>query len=111
MLKEKISTILQENNYLYKSLEKVETKELGSRKKIDSFLGEGARGSFVLFYSATKSRVLKGDIDSLELLAHKLSSLKGVVLREKFYISCAPFCSKATQYALTLGWRVVHVSL
>lgn len=111
MLKKKIALILQVNNYLHDSLEQVDTKELGSRKKIDSFFGKNENEYFALFFSGTKSRVLKGEFDKLELLADKLSKLKSVVFGEKIYLSCAPFCSKATQYALNLGWRVIHVSL
>lgn len=111
MLKEEVCDVLQKNEFLYETFESVSIKELKSRKKIECFFGLYEDEYFALFYSTTKSRVLRGEFEKLETLSTSMANLKNVKLQNKIYCSSAPFCSKALQYAQDLGWRVFHVPL
>lgn len=111
MVEKRVYALLRDNGYVFDELQFIHVKELGSRKKIECFMGIKDDKYFALFFSVAKSRVLKGEFDKLEVLVAKMSSLKDVKIEDKFYFYGAPICSKALKYAQDLGWRVIHVPL
>ncbi len=100
---------LQEKHIIFKSLKPISPKELGSRKKIDLYLGVDLKD----FYAAVmvlekKSRVLRKEAEELMLLHEKLEKYIDSSIKKKYMIIKAPLCSKAKAMLEEKGWRVWH---
>lgn len=111
MTQEDVLHILQEAGHIYTNVVSIVPKQLGSRKKITCFLLNTQDRYCVLFASEAKSRILKGEFDTLEKLSEKIVHLKNIALSEKIYMHKAPICSKALEYAQKLDWKVICVSV
>jgi len=98
---------LQQKSIIFKSLKPVSLKELGSRKKIEIYLGIDLEGYYVLVMALEKkSRVLRKE--ALELMAphEKLERYIDSKIKKKYIIIKAPLCSKAKSLFEENGWRV-----
>jgi len=101
---------LQEKNIIFKSLKLITPKELGSRKKVELYVGISLKG----FYSAVivvekKSRVLRKEATELMLLHEKLETYIDSSIKKKYMVIQAPLCSKAKVMLEEHGWKVMHV--
>lgn len=81
---------------IFKNIEEVAPKELGSRKKIEIYSALGVDKSYYcIFVVNSKSRfVRKSAVELLDLL-EKLSTLKEHNFKKKYLLISSPLCSKA----------------
>ena len=104
-----VADIFNEKGIIFKSLEKIEPKELGIRKKIDIYLGVGLKDYFAaVFFLEKKSRVLLKEAKEIEVLHEKLENHNESLIKERYIIIKAPLCSKAKAYLSSKGWKVWH---
>ncbi len=92
---------------IFKSLKKIETKALGTRKKIDIYLGVDMEGYFIdIMQLEKKSRVLLKEAGEIDALHTKLETYNGSVIKNKEIIIKAPLCSKAKKFLESKQWGV-----
>ncbi len=102
---------LQEKNLIFKSLKEISPKELGSRKKIELYLGVNLKGYYSLvMHVEKKSRVLRKEAGELMILHEKLEKYIDSKITKKYIIIKAPLCSKAKSLLEEYGWKVYHES-
>ena len=105
----KIVDYLQHKHIIFKSLIEVASKELGSRKKVDLYLGIDLKGYYGLVIKLTKkSRVLRKEAEELMLLHQKMERYKDTKITKKYLWIQAPLCSKAKVFLEENGWKVWH---
>ncbi len=102
---------LQQHNLVFKSLKEVLPKELGSRKKVQIFVGVDLKGFYAdVMVLEKKSRVLRKEAQELMVLHDKLERYVGSAVKKKYIVIKAPLCSKAKAMLEESGWSVFHVS-
>ena len=102
---------LNHKNIIFKSLQEIMPKELGSRKKVSLYLGVDLKGYYALIMEVKKkSRVLRKEADELMDLHEKLEKYIGSNITKKYMIVKAPLCSHAKAMLEENGWKVWHVS-
>jgi hypothetical protein len=100
---------LQQKNIIFKSLKEISTKELGSRKKIELYLGIDLKGYYALvMHVEKKSRVLRKEVGELILLHEKLEKYIDSKVTKKYIHIKAPLCSHAKVMLEDNGWKVWH---
>lgn len=100
---------LQTKNIIFKSLKEVTPKELGSRKKIELYLGIDLKGYYSLVMNVEKkSRVLRKEAGELMLLHEKLEKYIDSKVTKKYIRIKAPLCSHAKAMLEEHGWKVWH---
>lgn len=100
---------LQEKHIIFKSLKSITPKELGSRKKIELYLGVDLKEYYtVVMVVEKKSRVLRKEAEELMLLHEKLEKYIDSSINKKYMLIKAPLCSKAKAMLEEHGWRVWH---
>jgi len=100
---------LNHKNIIFKSLQEVMPKELGSRKKVSLNLGIDLKGYYALVMEVEKkSRVLRKEANELMLLHEKLEQYIGSKITKKYMIVKAPLCSHAKAMLEENGWKVWH---
>ncbi len=100
---------LQQQNIIFKSFTPVSPKELGSRKKVDIYLGVDLKGFYAdVMYLEKKSRVLRKEVETLLDLHTKLEQYIDSSIKKKYMIIEAPLCSKAKALLEEHGWKVWH---
>jgi len=105
----KIVDYLQEKHIIFKSLKSITPKELGSRKKIELYLGVDLKDYYsVVMLVEKKSRVLRKEAEELMLLHEKLEKYIDSSIKKKYMIIKAPLCSKAKALLEEHGWKVWH---
>ncbi len=98
---------LNHKNIIFKSLQEVMPKELGSRKKVSLNLGIDLKGYYALVMEVEKkSRVLRKEANELMLLHEKLEQYIGSKITKKYMIVKAPLCSHAKAMLEENGWKV-----
>ncbi len=103
---------LNEKDLHFKTLEKVEPKELGSRKKIDIYHGVHVDNSYyAIFILEAKSRFLKKNAQELMQMLETLKSLKGHNYKYQMLIISSPLCSKAKALLEENSWQVDNDTL
>ena len=101
---------LQQKNIIFKSFKEVAPKELGSRKKIEIYVGVDLKGYYaVVMHVEKKSRVLRKEVGELMALHEKLERYMDSKIKKKYIIIKAPLCSKAKALLEENGWRVFVV--
>jgi len=105
----KIVNHLQQKNIIFKSFKEVMPKELGSRKKIDIYVGVDLKGYYaVVMYVEKKSRVLRKEADEFMALHEKLEKYIDSKIMKRYILIKAPLCSKAKALLEDSGWKVWH---
>jgi len=100
---------LQEKNIIFKSLKELTPKELGSRKKIDIYMGVDLKGYYAdIIVLEKKSRVLRKEVADFLLLHEKLEKYIDSTIKKKYMIIKAPLCSHAKVMLEKNGWKVWH---
>lgn len=103
----KIVEYLQVKNLIFKSLKSITPKELGSRKKIELYLGVDLKEYYaVVMLVEKKSRVLRKEVEELMLLHEKLEKYIDSSIKKKYIIIKAPLCSKAKLLLEENHWKV-----
>ena len=102
---------LQKKNIIFKSLKEITPKELGSRKKVELYLGVDLKGYYALVMNVEKkSRVLRKEVSELLVLHEKLEKYIDSKITKKYIRIKAPLCSHAKAMLEENGWRVWHES-
>jgi hypothetical protein len=101
---------LNHKNIIFKSLQEIMPKELGSRKKISLYLGIDLKGYYALVIEVEKkSRVLRKEAGELMLLHEKVEQYVESKITKKYILIKAPLCSHAKAMLEENGWKVWHV--
>lgn len=96
-----------QKNILFKEIENIEPKSLGSRKKIDIYTGVGIdKNYYAVFIVDAKSRFLRKNANDLLVLLSQLADFKGHNFKKKFLLISSPLCSKAKTFLQDEGFRV-----
>lgn len=104
-----IVDLLQEKKLIFKSLTPIETKALGSRKKINIYLGVNLKKYYAsIFEIEKKSRVLQKEANEFIALHEKLEIYNDSKINHKYIYIKAPLCSKAKKLLEEKGWVVWH---
>jgi len=100
---------LQQKNIIFKSFKEITPKELGSRKKIDIYVGVDLKGYYAdVLQIEKKSRVLRKEVEELMALHEKLEKYIDSSIKKKYIIIKAPLCSKAKGMLEENKWKVWH---
>ena len=103
----KIVDYLQQKNIIFKSFKEVAPKELGSRKKIEIYVGVDLKGYYaVVMCVKKKSRVLRKEAGELMALHEKLERYIDSKIKKKYILVEAPLCSHAKKMLEENGWKV-----
>lgn len=98
---------LQEKSIVFKSLKPVAPKELGSRKKLELYIGVDLKGFYAsVMVLEKKSRVLRKEVGELMLLHEKLEGFIESSIKKRYILIKAPLCSKAKAMLEEHGWKV-----
>ena len=104
-----IVDLLQEKNLIFKSLKPIDVKELGSRKKIDLYLGINLKKYYAcIIHIAKKSRILRKEATELMEFHLKLEAYNESKINKKYIYIEAPLCSKAKALLEENKWVVWH---
>lgn len=104
-----IVDFLQEKKLVFKSLSPIEVKNLGSRKKINIYLGVDLKKYYAcILHINKKSRILKKEALELMTLHEKLEVLNDSKIKNKYIYIQAPLCSKAKALMQEEQWTVWH---
>ncbi len=101
---------LQRLGAVFRSLEPVDLKKLGTRKKVTLYLGVDTKGYYTMIMTLKKkSRILRKEATELMTLHDKLEQQMQTKIKKKYLFVEAPICSKAKALLENEGW-VVEVS-
>jgi len=99
--------ILQEKKMLFKKLKPIELKVLGSRKKIDLYLGVDLKKYYAcIIHINKKSKILSKEALELMEFHKKLEVLNDSKIKKKYIYIQAPLCSKAKALFKEEKWTV-----
>lgn len=92
---------------LFKQLNEVLPKELGSRKKIVIYTATDVKSSYYsIFIVTSKSRFIRKNAEDLIELFDKLKAYKDHNFKYKELLITSPLCSKAKKMLEDNDWRV-----
>lgn len=98
---------LSKKSIVFKSLKEIYPKELGSRKRVELYIGVDLDSYYSLVIKIEKkSRVLRKDVSELMELHSKLERYIDSKINKKYIIIKAPLCSHAKDMFIDNGWRV-----
>ena len=101
---------LQQKNIIFKSFNEITPKELGSRKKIEIYVGVDLKRYYaVVMRVEKKSRVLRKEVGELMALHEKLESYIDSKIKKKYILIKAPLCSHAKKLLEENDWKVWNV--
>jgi hypothetical protein len=102
-----IVEFLQKKEIIFKSFKEVKPKELGSRKKVQLFVGVDLRKYYALVMSVKKkSRVLRKEVSEFVALHELLEKHIDSKIKKKHILIDAPLCTHAKEMLEEGGWRV-----
>ncbi len=102
-----IVDIFRKKKLIFKSLTQISLKELGSRKKIDIYLGVNKNDYYaIIIHIVKKSRILQKEVNVLMGFHDKLEEKIKSKIKKKYIIIDAPLCSKAKKLLEENGWKV-----
>lgn len=102
-----ITSYFVKKDLIFKKFERVEPKELGSRKKIEIYYALGIdKNYYAIFKLEAKSRFLKKNAEELITLLGKLIDLKDHNFKKKYLLISSPLCSKARTFLKDNGFKV-----
>jgi hypothetical protein len=103
--------ILRKKELIFKKLIMIDKKLLKTRKKIEVYEAvDFERYYSAIFILRQKSRFLRKDVDSLEILYARLKVLQDHNFKKKILLYDMPFCSKAQAQMKEEGWRLIDVT-
>ena len=104
-----IVDFLQEKKLVFKSLNPIEVKSLGTRKKIDIYLGIDLKTYYTcILHIKKKSRILRKEALELMVLHEKLEVINDSKIKKKYIYIEAPLCTKAKALMQEAQWTVWH---
>ncbi len=106
----KIVEYFKGKQLLFKSLVPISPKALGSRKKIEIYLGVDRSDYYhLILYVEKRSRIVRKEAEALMQFHEKIEAWRGIGIKKKHILIKAPLCSKAKKYMEENGWRVYEV--
>ncbi len=104
--------ILRNKELIYKKLIMIDTKLLKTRKKIAVYEAvDFERYYTAIFVIKQKSRFLRKDAETIEVLYERLKLLQDHNFKKKILLFDMPFCSQAKAQMKEAGWRLIDVSV
>ena len=98
---------LQQKNIIFKSLREIMPREIGSRKKIDLYIGVDLKGYYTLVMQIEKkSRILQKEARELMAMHTRIEDYIDSKIIKKYIIIKAPLCSKAKALLEENSWKV-----
>jgi hypothetical protein len=95
---------------LFRSLKQIPVKELGSRKRVEIYLGVDTQSYYTMIISIEKkSRILRKEAEEIMLFHEKLEKQIASKILKKYILIKAPLCSKAKKSMEEKGWKVEEV--
>ena len=103
-----ITSYLNKKDFLFKQLNQIEPKTLGSRKKLIIYDACDTKNNLIsIFIIESKSRFLIKNAKELEVLNNKLKYLQDHNFKKTLILISSPLCSKAKAYMKEeLKWKV-----
>jgi regulator of sigma D len=96
-----------QKDILFKEINPVLPKDLGSRKKIDIFVATSlSKEYYAIFVIDAKSRFIKKNAFDLDELCTKLTDFIEHNFKKKELLISSPICSKAKKYLEEQSWSV-----
>ena len=96
------------NEVIFKKLKEIKPKDIGSRKKIQIYLGVNLKGYYCLIITISKkSRILRKEVLELIELHKRVEKYNDSKINTKYIIIQAPLCSHAKEMLKENGWRVL----
>lgn len=103
---------LNEKDLHFKTLEEVQPKELGSRKKIGIYHSVTLDSDYyAIFIVESKSRFLRKNANDLMEMLQSLKSFKDHNYKHQMLVISSPLCSKAKALLEDNNWRVENDTL
>jgi hypothetical protein len=103
----KLTNYFTKKDIIFKQINQIAPKELGSRKKIDIYHATSVKKEFyAIFIVDAKSRFLRKNADDLMALCETLSSRVDHNFKRKVLLVSSPLCSKAKAYLEENKWSV-----
>lgn len=100
---------LSGHNIICKTLREIMPKALGSRKKIELFVGVNLQGYYCsVMILKKRSRVLRKEVGELMLLHEKMEYYEDSKILKRYIHIKAPLCSHAKRMFEDSGWTVWH---
>ncbi len=97
----------KQSGLLFRSLESLEPKAFGIKKRVELFRGLDTQNFFILVVRvAKKSRILQKEVQELEKMAKKIEAKLGHGFKRRFLLIQGPICSKAKKELEEIGWSV-----
>jgi len=102
---------LAKRGIVCRRLERVEPRELESRKRVQIYFGTETDEYFCcIMVLRKKSRVLRKEADELLALHHRLETKVRAKIKRCYLMIDAPLCSKAALRMEEEGWRIFRES-
>ncbi len=103
----KVVEFLKDKNLIFKKLNKIDLKLLGSKKKIELYEGVDLHSNYVaVFVIQNRSRFVKKSALELIELFERLKELQEHNYKKKILLISSPLCSKAKEYLKELKWKI-----
>jgi hypothetical protein len=100
---------LAKNNLVFKSLKVILPFEIGSRKKIDIYLGVDLKKNYCcLFQIHKKSRFITKDASEIIDLEKRLETFNKSKINFRYIVMNVPLCSKAKRLLEENGFMVME---
>jgi hypothetical protein len=100
--------IMGAKKQIFKSIDTILPKDIGSRKKIEIFSGVNSDSFYILVIVVRqKSRFIMKHSNELIDISNKIISLKGHNYKKRFMIFDGDICSKSKEFLSQNGWRVI----
>jgi len=95
------------HNLICKTLKEVKPKEIGSRKRVNIYLGVNLKGYFcMVMVISKKSRILRKEVAQLIELHKKIELYHNSKIKKKYISIDAPLCSHAKKMLEENLWEV-----
>lgn len=102
-----IADILQKKSLIFKSLKHISIKELGSRKKIDIYLGVDLKKYYTcVIHIKKKSKILSKEAVEIMEFHKRLEKFNDSKINKKYIYIQAPICSKAKALFKEQKWTL-----
>lgn len=102
-----ITKFFLDKNILFKALQKIDNKRLGTKKRMDIYVATSIKKEYyAIFLIEGKSRFLQKNVSELYAIYSKLIELQGHNFKKKELIITSPLCSKAKQNLEEQNWSV-----
>lgn len=102
-----LTNYFTKKDIIFKQIDEITPKEIGSRKKIAIYHATSVKKEFyAIFIIDAKSRFLRKNADDLMTLCETLSSHLDHNFKRKVLLISSPLCSKAKAYLKENKWSV-----